>query len=145
VIHKRGWLSETTKDVFSTDLKKGALYTPGRQKAPFKVKRDVMGPQVHLLFKEDKNMTKEPKGDINREQFEQLQLFETTLISSMAKTTYSLEEAAAYLKIPVSSVEYYAKRKRELSYVLLGKGILVFLKSDLDDFLKNKRIQGIAA
>jgi len=61
------------------------------------------------------------------------------------KTTFSLEEAAEYLHIPVESVEYYSKRIRELSFVPLGKGILVFLKSDLDDFLTTRRVQGIAA
>ena len=75
------------------------------------------------------------------------QLFQN-LISSVLqaqKTTFSLEEAAEYLKISVKSVLYYSKRMRELSFVPLGKGILVFLKSDLDDFLTTKRVQGIAA
>ena len=70
------------------------------------------------------------------------------LISSVVqaqKTTFSLEEAAAYLHIPIESILYYSKRIRELSFVPLGKGNLVFLKSDLDDFLTTKRVQGIAA
>ena len=66
-------------------------------------------------------------------------------VAQAQKTTFSLEEAAAYLHIPVESVVYYSKRIRELSFVSLGKGILVFLKSDLDDFLKTKRVQGIVA
>ena len=76
-----------------------------------------------------------------------LQIFDnliTNLVQAQ-KTTFSLEEAAAYLHIPVESVVYYSKRLRELSFASLGKGILVFLKSDLDDFLKTKRVQGIAA
>ena len=75
------------------------------------------------------------------------QLFQNFIsnVAQAQKTTFSLEEAAAYLHIPVESVVYYSKRIRELSFVSLGKGILVFLKSDLDDFLKTKRVQGIAA
>ena len=90
-------------------------------------------------------MTKEIKSDTNREQ--QLSLFENLIESVVQaqKTTFTLKEAAAYLKIPEESVLYYSKRLRELSYVLLSKGILVFLKSDLDNFLNSKRIQGIAA
>jgi hypothetical protein len=58
------------------------------------------------------------------------------------KETYSLEEAAEYLKISIESVKYYSKRKGELSYISLS-GKLVFRKSDLDKFLDMKVIQGV--
>lgn len=61
------------------------------------------------------------------------------LKSGMAQETFSIEEAAKYLKIPVTSVLYYSKRKGELSYIPLGKGVLVFKKADLDEFLEKKK------
>ena len=60
----------------------------------------------------------------------------------LIKEVFSVEEAAEYLKIPVKSVEYYSKRKGELSYIPLGKNI-VFRKSDLDEFLANRVRQGL--
>jgi excisionase family DNA binding protein len=65
--------------------------------------------------------------------------FFEALKSGMAQETFSVEEAAEYLKIPVKSVIYYSKRKGELSYIPLGKGVLVFKKSDLDEFLEKKK------
>jgi len=63
-------------------------------------------------------------------------------VNGVNKETFSLEEAANYLHIEMKSVEYYSKRKRELSYVPLGKGELVFRKSDLDEFLEKKLRKG---
>lgn len=60
-----------------------------------------------------------------------------SIIEKLNKETFSLEEAAAYLKTPVETVEYYSKRKKQLGHVNLG-GTLVFRKKDLDDFLERK-------
>ena len=62
---------------------------------------------------------------------------------SAPKETYSLEQASAYLHISVEAVKYYSTRVRELSYVPLSKGIIVFLKIDLDEFLQKKKVHGI--
>ena len=74
----------------------------------------------------------------------QLSLFENLIknVVQAQKTTFSLEEAAAYLQISVKSVLYYSKRIRELAFVPLGKN-LVFLKADLDAFLAMKRVPGV--
>lgn len=74
--------------------------------------------------------------------------FFLNFISSVAqaqKTTFSLTEAAEYLKIPAKSVLYYSKRARELSYVPIGKGKenITFRKVDLDEFLAKKLVRGI--
>ncbi|MEI6079837.1 MAG: helix-turn-helix domain-containing protein [bacterium] len=87
------------------------------------------------------NMTKEIKSGTNSEESK----FFDNLITSVAqahKTTFSLEEAAEYLHISVESVLYYSKRTRELSYVPLGKGEIVFRKVDLDEFLEKKLKRG---
>lgn len=60
-----------------------------------------------------------------------------TVIEKLNKETYSLEEAALYLKTTVETVEYYSKRKKQLSHVCLS-GSLVFRKKDLDEFLEKK-------
>lgn len=61
-------------------------------------------------------------------------------ISVLGQATYNLEEAAAYLKCDTKAVKYYAKRKRTLAYVPVGKS-MTFLKSDLDAFLLKNRIK----
>jgi hypothetical protein len=68
--------------------------------------------------------------------------FLLNLMKLAVKETYSLEEAAEYLKIDTKSVEYYSKRIRELTHVNLG-GTLVFRKKDLDEFLQRKTILGL--
>jgi excisionase family DNA binding protein len=64
------------------------------------------------------------------------------MINEATKQTYSLEEAAAYLKISEESVQYYCRRLRELSHVNLG-GNLIFRKQDLDEFLERKMKKGL--
>ena len=55
----------------------------------------------------------------------------------MSKDTFSLQEAAEYLKTTTETVEYYSKRQKQLSHVNLG-GTLVFRRKDLEDFLEKK-------
>ena len=64
-----------------------------------------------------------------------------SIIEKINKDTFSVEEAAEYLKIPPESVEYYSKRQKQLSYVNLG-GNLVFRRKDLEDFLETKLKKG---
>ncbi len=59
------------------------------------------------------------------------------IIESLNKQTFSLSEAAEYLKTTEETVEYYSKRKKQLSHVCLS-GCLIFRKKDLDDFLEAK-------
>lgn len=59
------------------------------------------------------------------------------IIEKLNKETYSIEEAASYLKTTVETVEYYGKRQKQLSHINLG-GTLVFRKKDLDEFLEKK-------
>ena len=63
------------------------------------------------------------------------------IIDKMAKDTLSVQEAADYLKTSVETVEYYAKRQKQITHANLG-GILVFRKKDLDDFLEKKMKKG---
>lgn len=63
------------------------------------------------------------------------------IIEKINKDTFSVEEAAEYLKITTESVEYYSKRQKQLSYVNLG-GNLVFRRKDLEDFLEQKLKKG---
>ena len=65
----------------------------------------------------------------------------TGLLTNSAKQTYSITEAAAYLKIPEDSVKYYSHRAKELSHANLG-GVLVFRRCDLDEFLEKKLKKG---
>ena len=59
----------------------------------------------------------------------------------MSKDTFSLQEAAEYLKTTTETVEYYSKRQKQLSHVNLG-GTLVFRRKDLEDFLEKKLKKG---
>ncbi|MGK5088955.1 helix-turn-helix domain-containing protein [Bdellovibrionota bacterium FG-2] len=63
------------------------------------------------------------------------------MLANAAKETFSLNEAAEYLRISPDSVKYYCKRQRELSHANLG-GVLVFRKRDLDEFLEKKLKRG---
>lgn len=63
------------------------------------------------------------------------------VIEKLNKDTFSIDEAAEYLKIPVESVDYYSRRQKQLSYVNLG-GKLVFRRKDLEDFLDKKLKKG---
>lgn len=63
------------------------------------------------------------------------------LMKNLEQETFSLSEAAAYLKIPVESVEYYSKRQKQLSYIALS-GQLVFKRKHLDEFLERKTKKG---
>ncbi|MCB9062523.1 MAG: helix-turn-helix domain-containing protein [Halobacteriovoraceae bacterium] len=63
------------------------------------------------------------------------------IIEKLNKDTFSIEEAAEYLKIPVESVDYYSRRQKQLSYINLG-GKLVFRRKDLEDFLDKKVKKG---
>jgi len=64
-----------------------------------------------------------------------------SVIDKMSKDTFSLQEAAEYLKTTTESVEYYSKRQKQLSYINLG-GNLVFRRKDLEDFLEKKLKKG---
>jgi len=64
-----------------------------------------------------------------------------SIIEKINKDTFSIEEAAEYLKVTPESVEYYSKRQKQLSYVNLG-GNLVFRRKDLEDFLEKKLKKG---
>jgi hypothetical protein len=64
-----------------------------------------------------------------------------SVIDKMSKDTFSLQEAAEYLKTTTESVEYYSKRQKQLSYINLGSS-LVFRRKDLEDFLEKKLKKG---
>ena len=61
-----------------------------------------------------------------------------------AITPMSVSEVSNYMKISEESVRYYATRKRELSFIRLGKR-LIFRKNDVDEFLEKKLQQGFVA
>ncbi len=63
------------------------------------------------------------------------------IIEKMNKETFSIEEAAEYLKTTPETVEYYSKRQKQLSHVNLG-GTLIFRRKDLEDFLEKKVKKG---
>ncbi|MDD4974390.1 MAG: helix-turn-helix domain-containing protein [Bacteriovorax sp.] len=63
------------------------------------------------------------------------------IIDDLNKQTFSLEEAAAFLKTTTETVEYYSKRQKQLSHVNLG-GTLVFRRKDLEEFMEKKLKKG---
>ncbi len=63
------------------------------------------------------------------------------IIQDLNKQTFSLEEAAAFLKTATATVEYYSKREKQLSHVNLG-GTLIFRRKDLEEFLERKLKKG---
>ena len=63
------------------------------------------------------------------------------IIDDLNKQTFSLEEAALYLKTTIETVEYYSKRQKQLGHVNLG-GTLIFRRKDLDEFLEKKIKKG---
>lgn len=63
------------------------------------------------------------------------------VIEKLNKDTFSLQEAAEYLKTTPETVEYYSKRQKQLSHVNLG-GTLIFRRKDLEDFLEKKLKKG---
>lgn len=63
------------------------------------------------------------------------------IIDDLNKQTFSLEEAALYLKTTTETVEYYSKRQKQLGHVNLG-GTLIYRRKDLDDFLEKKLKKG---
>lgn len=63
------------------------------------------------------------------------------IIQELNKQTFSLEEAADFLKTTPSTVEYYSKREKQLSHVNLG-GTLIFRRKDLEEFLERKLKKG---
>ncbi len=60
---------------------------------------------------------------------------------------YSEAEAAVFLRLPDpehsgrQSIRYYALTARQLSYVKIGRDGLLFTRPDLEDFLKNQKVQ----
>lgn len=63
------------------------------------------------------------------------------MIEDLNKQTFSLEEAATFLKTSAETVEYYSKRQKQLSHINLG-GTLVFRRKDLEEFLEKKVKKG---
>lgn len=63
------------------------------------------------------------------------------IIQELNKQTFSLEEAADFLKTTTATVEYYSKREKQLSHVNLG-GTLIFRRKDLEEFLEKKLKKG---
>lgn len=59
------------------------------------------------------------------------------IVEGLGKETYSLEEAADFLKTTPETVEYYSKRQKQLAHVNLG-GTLIFRRKDLEEFLERK-------
>ncbi len=51
-------------------------------------------------------------------------------------------EAAEYCRCPVESIRYHTIRTRKLTASKFSKAGLVFLKEDLDNFLRNARSEG---
>lgn len=52
---------------------------------------------------------------------------------------FNEQEAAFYCRTNVESIRYHALRSRKLSFCDFSKGGLVFLKTDLDNFLTESR------
>ena len=67
------------------------------------------------------------------------QIFENRIIES---PYLGIEGAAHYLCLSVDSVEYYAKRRRQLPYHVVGRK-LVFHRDDLNAFMKRNRRPGV--
>jgi len=73
----------------------------------------------------------------------------TKLMFVLKHNIFSEEEAAMYLRLEdpngkgKQTIRYYALRARILSYSKIGRDGLIFLKIDLDDFVKNQRVQSV--
>jgi len=63
------------------------------------------------------------------------------IIDDLNKQTFSLVEAADFLKVSIETVEYYSKRQKQISHVNLG-GALIFRRKDLEEFLEKKLKKG---
>lgn len=63
------------------------------------------------------------------------------VIEDLNKQTFSLEEAATYLKTTPETVEYYSKRQKQLGHINLG-GTLIYRRKDLEEFLEKKVKKG---
>lgn len=56
-------------------------------------------------------------------------------------------EAAIFLRLPNpeqsgrQSIRYYALTAKQLSYIKIGRDGLLFTRTDLEDFLKNQKVQ----
>ena len=68
-------------------------------------------------------------------------VFENRIIERVALNHHVLneQEAAFYCRCGVESIRYHALRSRRLSFCDFTKEGLVFLKEDLDKFLKSTR------
>lgn len=60
-------------------------------------------------------------------------------LSQFINPTLNLEETASLMQTSIETVLYYSKRKKELPYVSIGKGDMVFLRSDVLRFLEHKK------
>ena len=72
------------------------------------------------------------KADQFFDKFNMLQLI-------LRHTVFNVSEAAFYCRTPEECIRYHALRSRKLTYLKITKDGLVFLKSDLDQFLSDAR------
>lgn len=64
------------------------------------------------------------------------------LLIALNHHVFNESEAAFYCRCSVDSIRYHALRSRKLTFCDFTKEGLVFLKEDLDSFLKRSRRQG---
>ena len=64
------------------------------------------------------------------------------MIMALNHHVFNEEEAAFYCRCSVDSIRYHALRSRKLTFCDFSKEGLVFLKTDLDNFLRSTRKQG---
>lgn len=95
-------------------------------------------PQAALRQSDTESLTTEIKS-VASELRRLRQIFENRIIES---PYLGIEGAAHYLCLSVDSVEYYAKRRRQLPYHVVGRK-LVFHRDDLNAFMKRNRRPGV--
>ena len=73
------------------------------------------------------------------------EIFENQIEAMIALNhhVFNEKEAAFYCRSSVDSIRYHALRSRKLTFCDFTKEGLVFLKTDLDNFLHSSRKQGI--
>ena len=85
------------------------------------------------------NLANNTENDINEEQFFDIRITE---IIALNHHVFNEREAAFYCRCSVDSIRYHALRSRKLTFCDFTKEGLVFLKTDLDNFLQSSRKEG---
>ncbi len=99
--------------------------------------RPVMSGQTSAREK-DRGEENEKEGSSDQAILEN-RIVQLQVMVSSPNDPFSEEEAAAYLKLPVDSVDYYATRSGDLAYCDFGKGRRTYLRKDLDALLSRRR------